>query len=245
MIFFDLETTGTSVTKDRIIQIAAVKVDKDFNIIPDTRKKLLVNPTIPIPEGATKVHGITNEMVKDKPEFKAYANSMFQYFSDPVIAGYNIKNYDVPLLAEEFARCNISWPAAGTKFIDQYRIFSLKEKRDLTAALKFYTGETMDGAHDAENDNLATIKIFKGQMNMYKDLEEMCYEEIHDFCNDGKNTLDLAGKIALNNNGEAYYTFGKAANILVKNDTGFGHWMLKNDFTADTKRVLRELLNIK
>lgn len=244
MIFFDLETTGTSVTADRIVQIAAVKIDDNYNIIPGTQKKLLINPGIAIPAGATKVHGITDEMVKDLPVFKAYAASMFTYFSNPVLAGYNIRSYDVPLLAEEFARCGIVWPAPDVKIIDQYKIFSLKEKRDLSAALKFYTGEEMTGAHDAENDNLATVKIFKGQMDMYGDLNEMCYEELHEFCCEGKKTLDIAGKIGINENGEAYYTFGKAANILVKNDTGFGHWMLKSDFTTDTKNVLRKLLKL-
>lgn len=245
MIFFDLETTGTSVTRDRIVQIAAVKIDSNYNVIPGTQKKILINPSIPIPAGATKVHGITDEMVKDEPVFSDYAKSMFKYFSEPVIAGYNIRNYDVPLLSEEFARCGIVWPSPDVKIIDQYKIFSLNEKRDLSSALKFYTGETMEGAHDAENDNLATIKIFKGQLDKYPDLAKMDTAQLHNFCNEGKTMLDIAGKIGVNEKGEAYYTFGKSVNVLVKNDPGFGNWMLKNDFTSDTKRVVKELLNIK
>ncbi len=244
ILFFDLETTGTSITKDRIVQISAVKVDPDnnFNIIEGSSKNILINPTFCIPAEATKVHGITDAMVIDKPVFQKYSNSMFAYFSGVTLAGYNIRSFDVPLLSEEFARCNISWPAKDLKTIDAFSIFRLKEKRDLATALKFYAGEVLEGAHNAENDNLATLKVLKGQLAMYPELATMDINQLHDFCSDGKKTLDLAGKIGINANGEAYYTFGKAINKLVRNDTGFANWMLKNDFSNDTKNVVTQLL---
>lgn len=238
-LFFDAETTGVSTTKDRIVQISTVKVDEQYNIIEGTKKTFLINPTIPIPAGATEIHGITDEMVKGKPTFAAYSQSMFVYFSDCILAGYNIKRFDVLMLAEEFNRCGISWPAPNTKMIDAFRIFVIKEKRDLSAAVKFYTGKEMEGAHDAEKDNLATLAVFKGQLEMYPELKEI---DIDEYCNEGVKTLDLAGKIGVNDKGEAFYTFGKCINVLVKDDPGFAQWMLKNDFPSETKKIINQIL---
>ncbi len=243
IIFFDIESTGVSTTKDRIVQLSVIKVDSTtYDIIPGTKKNILINPTISIPKEATEIHGITDEMVKDKPTFKAYSASMITYFSDCVLAGYNIKRFDTLILSEEFNRCGISWPPADTKQIDVFRIFAINEKRDLAAAVKFYTGKTLEGAHDAENDNLATLEVFKGQMVMYGN---MTIDELDEYCCEGVRTLDLAGKIGINEQGDAYYTFGKSAGKLVKDDPGFGQWMLKSDFPNETKQVLIKLLTNK
>ncbi len=240
IIFFDLETTGVSVTKDRIVSISAIKCDEQYNVLES--KNILMNPTIPIPAGATEVHGITDEMVKGQPTFQGYSKAMANWFGDCVLAGYNIRGYDVPLLSEEFARCNITWPLPGYKIIDAFSIFKAREKRDLASALKFYAGETLEGAHNAENDNLATIKVFKGQLAMYQDLREMTVDQIHDYCILGKKSLDLAGKIGINDEGKAIYAFGKDAGKTVKENPSFALWMLKNDFPGETKTILRELL---
>ncbi len=240
IIFFDLETTGVSVTKDRIVSLSAIKCDSGYNILE--KKNILINPTIPIPAGATEVHKITDEMVKDKPTFVGYSKAMANWFADSVLAGYNIRSFDVPLLSEEFNRCQISWPLPGVKILDSFAIFKSKEKRDLSAALKFYTGETMEGAHDAENDNIATIKIFKGQLAMYEDLKEMNIDQLHDYCTLGKKTKDLAGKIGINEAGKEIYAFGKDTGLTIKENPSFALWMLKNDFTGETKSILREIL---
>lgn len=240
IIFFDLETTGVSVTKDRIVSISAIKCDEQYNVLES--KNMLINPTIPIPAGATEVHGITDEMVKDQPTFQGYSKAMANWFSDCVLAGYNIRGYDVPLLSEEFARCNIAWPAPGYKIIDAFSIFKAREKRDLAAALRFYAGETLEGAHNAENDNLATMKVFKGQLAMYPDLREMTIDQIHDYCILGKNCMDLAGKIGINEAGKPIYAFGKDVGKTIKENPSFALWMLKNDFPGETKTILREIL---
>ena len=243
--FFDLETTGVSVTKDRIVQISAIKVDEKYNLIAESKKNFLINPTIPIPKGASDVHGISDEMVKDKPTFKAYSEGMFQYFSNTAVAGYNIRGYDVPLLSEEFGRVGIAWPPPDIKMIDAFSIFKQKEKRDLSSALKFYAGEEMTGAHDAENDNLATIKILQGQIAMYPEIAAMDLNQLHDFCIAGKKTLDLAGKIGINEQGQAIYAFGKDIGKTVKENPGFAQWMLKNDFPKETKNIITQLLSTK
>ncbi len=239
-IFFDLETTGVSTTRDKIVSMSAIKCDPEFNVMES--KSLLINPNMPIPPAATAVHGITDEMVKDKPVFREYSKAMLAWFGDCHLAGYNIRSYDVPLLSEEFNRTGLSWPPRGVKILDMFSIFKEKEKRDLSAAVKFYTGETLEGAHNAENDNLATIKVFKGQLAMYEDLRTMTIDQIHDFCLCGKKSLDLAGKIGINDKGEAIYAFGKDIGKTVKQNPGFAQWMLKGDFPSETKAVLIELL---
>ena len=242
--FFDLETTGKSITRDRIVQLSAIAVDQQLNQ-SGSAIELFFNPKMPIPQEAVNVHGITNDMVKDAPVFKSLATGIAAYFSDCIICGYNIMAYDIPLLSEEFGRVGIEWPSKETVIIDVYKIFALKEKRDLANALKFYTGKAIEGAHNAVNDNLATIEVLKGQLEMYPDLREMDHAALYAFCNDGKKNVDLAGKIVLNDDGIPVYSFGKSQGVPVAKDRGYGEWMLKNDFPANTKKVIRDILKIK
>lgn len=240
ILFFDLETTGKSTTTDRIIELAAIKLDADFNPITDWNV-LRFNPGVPIMNSG--IHGITDEMVADEVPFSAYAEVLHEYFSNSVLAGYNIKNYDVPLLSEEFGRCNLSWPPLGIVTLDAYKIFALKERRDLTYAVKFYTGNTLEGAHGAKADVTGTIDVLKSQLQMYPDLAAMSPEELQSFCDEGVRNVDLAGKIYLNDQGVACYSFGtKTKGVPVVNDRGFGEWMLKNDFPTNTKNVIRSLI---
>jgi len=240
--FFDLETTGTSITQDRIVQIAACKILSPFGERGDL-KKFYVNPQMPIPAGATKVHGITNEMVANAPTFASYAKSMFEYLQGCDIAGFNVKGFDVPLLAEEFTRCNIKWPIGDERYLDACKIFFIKEPRTLAGACNHYLNRTLEGAHDAGNDILATIDVFEAQLQRYPDLGNMGAKELNDFCNEGQRCIDLAGKIILNEQGVPCYSFGtKTTGVPVLDDPGFGNWMLKNDFPTDTKERLKEIL---
>lgn len=243
VIFFDLETTGTSTTKDRIVQLAAYKKQSLYAPSNDAElKKMLINPAMPIPEGATAVHGITNDMVKDKPAFKQYAKAAFEFFRGCNVAGHNVREFDVPLLSEEFLRCEIVWPEPGTKIFDTLRIFRKEEKRDLASALKFYTGETLEGGHDAGNDTIAACKILEAQIRKYEHLQNLTDEQLDLYCMDGVKALDLSGKIILNESGVPVYSFGKSKGKPVKDEPGFGQWMLNQDFPTDTKNVIRELL---
>ena len=233
-IFFDLETTGTDTSKDRICELSAIKTD--LFLKPLEIKTVLINPTILIPEEATKIHGISNEMVKGKPTFKQYSKALFEYFKGSILAGYNIKRFDIPLLVEEFLRCGLEFEV--TECIDCYEIVTKKEKRDLTWALKFYSGEIMSDAHKAENDVIATIKILDGQKFMYG---EEIGTGISKF-----ETLDYAGKIDL----EQRYTFGKhkGLKVLENSDTiSFAGWMLNpsQSFTLNTKKVIKKILENK
>lgn len=240
--FFDLETTGTDTAKDRIVSIAVVKVQPTLLQVLD-KKEAFINPTIPIPPGATDVHGITNEMVADKPTFSAYAKSLFELLKECDMAGYNILNFDVPLLAAEFERCGIVWPLPGTHFIDSYIIFAEKEKRDLSAAVRFYTGKDHEGAHGALADVMGTLGVLAGQINRYEDLQGLDTAGLHAACMG--NRVDLAGKIVKDDQGVPVYGFGKDKGKRIKENQGFALWMLKQDFPAETKRAINSILGYK
>lgn len=243
LVVFDLESTGTDVVKDRIVEFGAMKMLSATNY--KETKAILVNPGMPISNGAFEAHGITDEMVADKPSFSAYARSLHEYLWGCNVAGYNCRNFDVPMLSEEFARCGIKWPDGDTKIIDAFNIYRKKEPRDLAAAVKFYTGSEIQDAHSASGDVVSTARVLLGQLEMYPDLTDMTPEELDSFCVDGKRALDVAGKIVLNDKGEAVYAFGKSIGVRVVDDPGFGQWMLKNDFASNTKAVLRGLLGVK
>lgn len=240
LIFFDLETTGVQLESDRIVQIAATKVSRDLKTVHD-RKNVILNPDMPIPAEATEVHGITDEMTKDAPYFKQISKGLYTFMEGCDLAGFNILNFDVPLLGEEFGRCQIEWPAAGTIFIDVYKIFAEKEKRDLAGALKFYKGITHETAHTADGDVDATVDVFIEQLARYEDLGAMTLEQIADFCMPEKR-LDLAGKIILNEQGVAVFSFGKDKGKPVRESVGFANWMLKGNFPENTKNVVRRIL---
>lgn len=238
IIFFDLETTGTSIIHDRIVQIAAIKINIDGS---EEEKKTLVNPCIPIPKDATEVHGITDDMVEKAPTFTQISKSLFNWMKDCDLAGYNSDNFDVPLLSEEFNRCKITFPVENTCFIDVLKIERLVNSHKLENAYKRYTGNDLDGAHDALFDTRATKEVLYAQIEKFglntlpADLEK--------FGLDGKERVDLSGKLYKNESGEICYSFGKSKDIPVKIDPGFGQWMLRNDFPSDTKRMIIKILN--
>lgn len=240
-IFFDLETTGVDVSKDRICELSAIKTDLNLKILE--KKTVLINPCVTIPEEATKIHGISNEMVKDKPTFSQYSKALYSYFQGSILAGYNIKRFDIPLLVEEFLRCGLDLQIS--EVIDCYEIVIKREKRDLTWALKFYSGEKMSDAHKAENDVLATIKILDGQKFYY------CFELEEE--STGKKpyistfeTMDYAGKI----DSEGKFTFGQHKGLKVNHNQEtikYAGWMLKPEqsFTLNTKNVIKKILENK
>lgn len=239
LIFIDVETTGTDVVLDKIVQLAALKVTNGIGE-PGEEKKVLINPGIPIPAAATEVHGITDEMVNYEPTFSRYAKALFDFLNNCNYAGFNIIQFDIPLLSEEFARCGIEWPAKDALFFDAFHVFREKEKRDLTGAMKFYCQRDHAGAHDAMADVKATQCVMLAQIALYEDLDSE--DKYSDFCKI-PNALDLAGKIILNDQGKAVYNFGKDKGKGVKENPGFGKWMLNNSFSTNTKNIVRSLIN--
>jgi DNA polymerase III subunit epsilon len=237
LVFFDLETTGTDIARDRIVQFALLKLHPSGK---EEIWKSLVNPTIPIPPSASAIHHITNAEVAKEKTFVQLAADVVQFFDGADIAGFNSNRFDLPLLIEELARCGKSFPAPDTKMVDAQRIYHRKEERTLSAAYRFYCGKTLEGAHDAEADIRATKEVFLNQIERYDDIGTTV-EEIQKFCGDAE-LVDPGRKLKKNDDGEIVYNFGKHRGKTVASEPDYAEWMLKSDFPDSTKAILRKIL---
>ena len=237
LVFFDLETTGTDVAKDRIVQISVLKVHPGGREEVRTR---LINPGVPIPAAATAVHHIGDDRVAHEPKFAALARALAEFFHDADIAGFNSNRFDIPILVEEFGRCGIAFPDPGTKLIDVQVIYHRKEERTLAAAYKFYCSRSLEGAHDAEADVRATLEVFRQQLERYDDIGGTI-DELHRYSN-SDTIVDYARKLARNDKGEIVYAFGKNRGKPVLEDPGYAEWVIAGDFPESTKNILRRML---
>ena len=239
LVFFDLETTGTNPLQDRIVEISLIKVMPDGTELEKSRR---INPGIPIPESSTAVHHITDEDVANEPTFKQIAQSLFELLEGCDIAGYNSNKFDVPLLMEEFSRVGLNFTTKGRRFVDVQNIFYAMEPRTLTGAYRFYCGKELEGAHGATADTRATLEVLKGQLARYPELEN----DVEKLSKVGqRQTLDLAGRVALDDNGEPVFNFGKykgmSVSDVLKRDPGYYSWILNSDFTLNTKATLTKI----
>lgn len=240
IVFFDLETTGLDITKDRIIEISILKIYPDQKEETYTRR---INPTIPISEVAKKITGITDEDVKDKPTFGEVAKEVMKFIGNSDIAGYNSNRFDLPLLAEEFARCDIDFDIKNRNIIDVQVIYHKKEQRTLSAAYKFYCNKDLENAHTAEADTRATYEVLLQQIEKYDDLTNNI-EELSKFSYYNRNA-DFAGRIIYNDKDQEVFNFGKykgktVAEIL-KKDSGYYGWMMNADFPLTTKQIITKI----
>ena len=235
--FFDLETTGIEVAKDRIVEISIFKVYPNGN---KESKTWLVNPTIPIPAATTAVHGITDEKVANEPTFKELASQIHNMIKDSDLAGFNSDRFDIPLLAEELLRAEVDFDMKNRVSVDVQTIFHKKEERTLSAAYKFYCNESLENAHSAEADTMATYEILKAQLDRYDDLDNDM-KWLSEFTT-RKKSVDFAGFIALNKEGKEIFTFGKNKGQLVEEvlekEPGYYGWIQGADFPLYTKKVL-------
>ena len=238
--FFDLETTGINITKDRIVEISILKIFPNGN---KESKTWLVNPMIPIPPETTAVHGITNEKVKAAPTFKQISKKIFEMIKDSNLAGFNSDRFDIPLLAEEMLRCEIDINFKKYPSIDIQNIYHKMERRNLSSAYKFYCNKILENSHSAEADTMATYEVLKAQISKYTELENDM-DKISDFSTRRKS-FDYAGFILKNENDEPIFGFGKhkgkkVHDILIK-EPGYVGWVLNADFPLYTKKVLTSI----
>lgn len=235
--FFDLEATGTSVTKDRIVEISILKIFPNGN---KESRTWLVNPQVEISEEVIAIHGITNEKVANEPTFNELAHRILDMIKDADLAGYNSNRYDIPLLVEEFLRAGIDFDMGKRVAVDIQNIFHKKEQRTLSAAYKFYCGKDLENAHSAEADTEATYEILKSQLDRYDDLDNDM-EFLADFSNRFK-AADFAGFIIYDENGIECFSFGKykgqSVEQVLERDPGYFGWVQKADFPLYTKKVL-------
>lgn len=235
--FFDLETTGINITNDRIVEISVLKVHPNGK---EERHTWLVNPTIPIPAEVTLVHGITDADVADKPTFKELAKEIYNLIKDSDLGGFNSNRFDIPLLAEEMLRAEVDFDMKNRVAIDVQNIFHKMEQRTLSAAYKFYCDKSLENAHSAEADTVATYEVLKAQIERYDELENDV-KFLAEFSS-RKEFADFAGFISYNKNGEECFAFGKHKNKRVEDvlneEPGYFGWLLNADFPLYTKKVL-------
>lgn len=240
IVFFDLETTGTNITSDRIVEISIVKVMPDGTELVKTRR---VNPEMPIPAEATAIHHITDDDVRNEPTFRQIAKSLAQLFVGCDIAGFNSNRFDIPLLDQEFQRADVDFDFSKARFIDVQTIFHKKEPRTLVAAYRFYCGKNLEEAHSANADTMATYEVLKAQLERYDDLP--CdVESLSEYACQNRN-VDFVGRLVYDDQKREVINFGKykgrLAEEVLRKDPGYYNWIMQGDFTKNTKDVFTRI----
>ncbi len=241
IIFFDLEATGVDHAKDRIVEIAMIKLHPDGK--KDNYQKR-INPGMPIPAEATAIHGITDEDVKNAPSFKQVAHQLYDWMKGCDLGGYNSTKFDIPMLAEEFLRADIHVDFTDRAMVDVQQIFFKMETRTLSAAYQFYCNKELINAHSAEADTIATIEILQAQLERYNNLPGDV-KALHEFSG-GEQLVDYARRIIMKD-GEPVFNFGKHKGRKVTDvftqEPQYYDWMMQADFSLHTKQKISEILN--
>ncbi len=241
IIFFDLETTGTDHAKDRIVEMAFVKLKPDGTRDTFVRR---VNPGIPISAESVSIHGITDEDVKDCPPFKQIAHQLHDWMQGCDLGGYNSGKFDIPMLAEEFLRVGVNADFSKCQMIDVQQIFFKMESRTLSAAYNFYCGKKLENAHSAEADILATIEVLEAQLDRYSENLVNDVKSLHDFSS-GDPYVDYARRMVMKD-GHPVFNFGKYKGQRVEDvftrEPQYYDWMMQADFALHTKQKISEIL---
>jgi DNA polymerase III subunit epsilon len=224
----DIEATGLDIVLDRIIEFAVVVMNPD-----GTRStwQQRFQPGFPIPPESTAIHGITDEDVKDCPAFEDWATRIHAALKGKDLAGYNLHRFDLPILDEHLRRSGLKLDLSEVNVIDAYGIFANKEGRKLEDAVRKFCGREHEDAHGALSDATATADVLAGQLECYPDLKDMdlatlaAFSRVHS--DDGRTSVDLAGKLYRDKDGDVRYAFGKARDRKVSQDPGFGQWILR------------------
>lgn len=241
IVFFDLETTGTNITSDRIIEICYLKIYQNGK---EEYKTMRINPGMHIPVESSAVHGIHDEDVANCPTFKEVAKEISNDIEGCDIAGFNSNRFDIPVLVEEFLRAGIDFDLTERKFIDVQVIYHKLEQRTLSAAYKYYCNKNLEDAHSAEGDTRATYEVLKAQLDMYPNELKNDVTFLSDYSTFKKN-VDFAGRIIYDDKGIETFNFGKykGQHVLevLQKDPGYYSWILQGDFSLNTKNVLTKI----
>lgn len=242
IIFFDLETTGIDVAKDRIVELCYIKIFPNGN---EESKSMRINPGIPIPKSASEVHGIYDEDVKDCPMFKDIAIDLYKTFEGCDLAGFNSNKFDIPLLCEEFLRLGMDFDVAKRKCVDVQNIYHKLERRTLVAAYKYYCGKDLENAHSALADTRATLEVLEAQLDKYPSDLQNDIKFLSEYSK-MNNNVDFAGRIIRNDQGVEVFNFGKhkgkpVSDVLLRLDPSYYAWMMQGNFAQNTKQVLTRI----
>ena len=241
IIFFDLETTGLDIAKDRIVELCYIRVEPNGN---EEARSMRINPEMHIPEVASSVHGITDDDVKDCPTFADVAPQLAATFEGCDLAGFNSNRFDLPLLAEEFMKAGVNIDLSHVQAIDVQNIYHKLEKRTLAAAYKFYCGRDLENAHSALADAQATYEVLQAQLDHYPNDLQNDVDFLAEFSRMNRN-IDFAGRFVYDESGKELINFGKYKGKAIKDvlsrDPGYYSWIMQVDFTLNTKQVLTKL----
>lgn len=241
IIFFDLETTGLDIAKDRIVELCYIRVEPNGN---EEARSMRINPEMHIPEVASSVHGITDDDVKDCPTFTDVAPQLAATFEGCDLAGFNSNRFDLPLLAEEFMKAGVNIDLSHVQAIDVQNIYHKLEKRTLAAAYKFYCGRDLENAHSALADTQATYEVLQAQLDHYPNDLQNDVDFLAEFSRMNRN-IDFAGRFVYDESGKELINFGKYKGKAIKDvlsrDPGYYSWIMQGDFTLNTKQVLTKL----
>ena len=258
LAFFDLETTGVDVGRDRIVEIAILKVMPNGQVhkMPaEGQERLVVNPEIPIPLESSLIHGIYPEDVRSAPLFRDIAPKIYQFLFDCDLAGFNSNKFDLPLLAEEFLRAGIDFDVEGRNLVDVQVLFHLLEPRNLSAAYHMYCKKDLIDAHEAMPDVIATAEVLNAMILKYQGQELKLGKEeqvvisnemeVLHHISERKKKVDLMGQVVLNEGGDPVFNFGKHKGKLVeeifKSEPGYFGWLMQADFPLYTKKVFKDI----
>jgi len=241
LAFIDIEATGMNLCKDRIVEIAIIRISTDNS---RQVKRKLINPEMAIPAATTDIHGITDEMIKDAPVFRQVANEIKQFLENCDLGGYNSNRFDIPILMEEYLRIGMEWDVKGRRLLDVQKIFHMMEQRTLGAAYKFYCEKNLEGAHGAEVDAQATYEVLEAQVKKYSQLGTTVDSILK--CIGEEQIVDFARRICIEN-GVEVFNFGKykgrAVSEVLKTEPQYYDWMMKGEFPLHTKQKLTEIFN--
>jgi DNA polymerase-3 subunit epsilon len=212
IVFMDIEATGADATRDRIVEIALIKMQPDRSTENYVQR---VNPGMRIPTEVIAVHHITNEDIAQAPSFKQIAPQVVEFCTGCDFAGFGIARFDIPMLKEEFRRCDIAFDVENRCILDGLTIYHQKERRDLTAAYEFYCRKTLVGAHGALADAQASQEVLLAQLERYTDLPKDL-EGLHTFCNKQDDRFVDSTRKLIWRDGEAALNFGKYKGELLK-----------------------------
>ncbi|MDE6564823.1 MAG: 3'-5' exonuclease [Muribaculaceae bacterium] len=240
VVFFDLETTGTNISTDRIVEISMVKLHPDGHVVEKTRR---INPEMPIPAEATAIHHITDDDVAAEPTFRQVAASLAQQLIGCDIAGFNSNRFDIPLLDAEFERAGVDFDFSKARFIDVQTIYHKKEPRTLVAAYRYYCGAELEGAHGALADTRATMEVLLAQLERYDDLPTDVGALSEYAC--ANRNVDIAGRLIYDDQNREIINFGKykgrVAEEVLEKDPGYYSWIMQGDFPRNTKKVFTRI----
>jgi DNA polymerase-3 subunit epsilon len=241
LVFFDLETTGTDPARDKIVEIAVLRLEPDGSRVARARR---INPERPIPPAAAAVHGIRDEDVRDEPPFRRVAKGLLELLEGADLAGFNVRRFDVPLLARELRECGLDLQVERRRIVDAMTIFHRKEPRDLAAAVRLYLGREHEGAHGAEADLIATIDVLDAQLERYVDLPRSV-AELDEWGGPGRDAVDEHGKFVRRGD-DIVFAFGRhqgrSLRDVAREAPDYLQWIVNSDFPEDAKQLARRAL---